>query len=178
MDATVPAGAQLLLGFIYGFESGGDYNVVYGHHQGDLPKPITSMTLDELNGWQKVLAKRYGSSAAGAPQFMPPTLMGLRTVMKLPGTELFSPGLQDRMAYQLLVQRGYAKFKNGVIPLETFARNLAMEWASLPVLIACQGAHRRVAAGETYYAGDKLNRALVPPDHVRVVLNEVKSATT
>ena len=58
------------------------------------------------------------------------------------------------------------------------ARNLAMEWASLPVLIACQGAHRRVAAGETYYAGDKLNRALVPPDHVRVVLNEVKSATT
>ena len=176
MDASVPAGAQILLAFIYGFESGGDYAVVYGHHQKDLGKPITSMTLDELAAAQKVLGKRYGSSAAGAPQFMPPTLADLRVAMKLTGRELFSPALQDRMAFELLKRRGYAKFKAGALGLEAFARNLAMEWASLPVLVACQGAHRKIAAGETFYAGDKLNRALVAPDMVRAVLEKALGA--
>lgn len=176
MDASLPKGAALLLAFIYGFESAGDYTVVYGHHQQDLGKPITAMTLDELAAAQKVLGKRYGSSAAGALQLMQGTLAGLRTTLKLTGKELFSPDLQDRLGYQLLKQRGYDKFKGGQLSVEAFARNLAMEWASLPVLVACQGAHRKIAAGETYYAGDRLNRALVAPDKVRAVLAEVLAA--
>jgi muramidase (phage lysozyme) len=178
MDASVPRGAALLLGFVYGFESGGDYTVVYGHHQSTLAKPITSMTLDELAAAQKVLAKRYGSSAAGALQLMQGTLAGLRTALKLTGKELFTPDLQDRLGYQLLKQRGYARFKAGTLSLEAFARNLAQEWASLPVLATTQGAHRKVAAGETYYAGDKLNRALVAPDKVRTILAKVLTAAS
>jgi muramidase (phage lysozyme) len=178
MDASVPRGAALLLAFVYSFESGNDYTVVYGHHQSTLAKPITAMTLDELAASQKVLAKRYGSSAAGAPQFMPPTIADLRVSMKLTGKEVFSPSLQDRMGYALLQRRGYAKFKAGQISVETFAKNLAMEWASLPVLVTTQGQHRKVAAGETYYAGDKLNRALVAPDKVRTILAKVLAAAS
>lgn len=176
MDATVPAGAAILLNFIAGFESGGSYDVIYGHHERGLKRPITAMTLDDLAAQQRVWGKQWGSSAAGRYQFMPPTLADLRKVLKLTGRETFSPDLQDRLGNALLARRGYGRFKSGSLSLESFARNLAMEWASLPVLVACQGAHRRIAAGETYYAGDRLNRALIDPAAVRQVLVRVQTA--
>lgn len=176
MDATVPAGAALLLDFIAGFESAGRYDVIYGHHEKGLKTPITAMTLDELAAQQRVWGKQWGSSAAGRYQFMPPTLAGLRATLKLDGKTVFSPDLQDRLGYHLLKQRGYGKFKAGSLGLEAFARQLAMEWASLPVLVACQGAHRKIAAGETFYAGDRLNRALVPPETVKAMLQRVAQA--
>ncbi len=35
-----------------------------------------------------------------------------------------------------------------------------MEWASLPVLADSQGDRQRIRRGQSYYAGDGLNRAL------------------
>ena len=55
------------------------------------------------------------------------------------------------------------------LSIEDFAKHLAMEWASLPMLTTTQGARRIVWRGETYCAGDKLNRALVPPDKVEEI---------
>ena len=176
MDKSIPKPAVILLRFIYGFESRNSYTTVYGNHEDELTKPITSMTLDELAAAQKFLGKRHGSSAAGAAQFMPPTIIDLRTSMKLTGQDVFSPDLQDRMAYTLLRRRGYASFMSGSLSLIGFGRNLAMEWASMPVLAAGPGAHRKVARGETYYAGDKLNRALVDPAKVEAVLAQVLKA--
>ncbi|MCL4218776.1 MAG: hypothetical protein KJ052_17470, partial [Candidatus Hydrogenedentes bacterium] len=59
MDRTVPAGAAILLDFVRRTEVGRDdrasYDVIYGHKQNRLPKPLTSMTVDEViaaqRGW-------------------------------------------------------------------------------------------------------------------------------
>jgi hypothetical protein len=107
---------------------------------------------------------------------MPTTLTGLKAALSLKGTELFAPDLQDTLGYQLLKQRGYAAFMARQITTIDFGKRLAMEWASLPVLDTTQGAYRKVARGETYYAGDRLNRALVAPEKVEGVLARVHAA--
>jgi muramidase (phage lysozyme) len=176
MNPSVPAGAAILLDFIAGFESEGSYTVIYGHHENSLLQPITSMTIDALIAAQKTWGKRWGSSAAGRYQFMPTTLTGLKAALNLKGTEPFAPDLQDTLGYQLLKQRGYAAFMARQITTIDFGKRLAMEWASLPVLDTTQGAYRKVARGETYYAGDRLNRALVAPEKVEAILARVHAA--
>lgn len=184
MDRTVPPGAAHLLAFIYRTETGRNppecYEVIYGHNQGRLPKPITSMTLDEVEAAQAGWSKQFGSSAAGAAQFMrntldaPKTLRDIEGEMGLTGRELFSPELQDRMAYHLLKRRGYLEFISGGMSREAFGNRLAMEWASFPVLsTSLKGAHRTVKRGQTYYAGDGVNKVLTKPDTVEQVLEEV-----
>src|SRR5689334_11489265 len=97
MDKTVPTGAALLLGLIYRTETGVDapdcYQVIFGNNQHKLAKPITSMTLDEIEKAQVSWTKRFGSSAMGAGQFMrntldaPGTLRDIEGEMGLTGRE-------------------------------------------------------------------------------------------
>lgn len=54
-----------------------------------------------------------------------------------------------------------------------FAKGLAQEWASFPVLVDCRGAHRDIKRGQSFYAGDGLNKALVKPEKVEAVLQAV-----
>lgn len=183
MDKTVPAGAALLLAFIYRTETGRDapecYQVIYGHNQAKLAKPITSMTLDEVEKAQAGWSKRFGSSAAGAAQFMRNTLDAAGTLrdiegeMGLTGREKFSPDLQDRMAFHLLKRRGYQAFIDGEISMTAFGNRLAMEWASFPVLSDIKGQKRKVKRGQTYYAGDGINKVLTTPEEVEAVLEQV-----
>lgn len=51
-----------------------------------------------------------------------------------------------------------------------------MEWASFPVLVGTKGQKRTVKRGQSYYAGDGLNKALVAPDAVEAILDRVKAA--
>lgn len=169
-------GEKIILNFIGQAESGMNYDSVFGNHP--TPKPVTQMTLSELMSLQAVWGKKYGSSAAGYLQFMRATLAGLIAAKKATPSAVFSRDLQDQLGLALLAQCGSAKFFAKSISLETFARKLAQEWASMPVLVATQGAHRRVAAGETYYAGDRLNRALVSPETFRGMLLRAKAATS
>ncbi|MBP2237139.1 muramidase (phage lysozyme) [Sinorhizobium kostiense] len=186
MDQTVPSGAAILLDFIRETEVGrGDrasYDVIYGNNQDKLPRPVTSMTLDEVEAAQPGWSRRFGSSAAGGYQFMKNTLDAPRTLrdiegeMGLTGKERFTPDLQDRMAYHLLKRRGYHAFIAGKISRSEFGRRLAQEWASLPVLGDTEGATRRVRRGQSYYAGDGLNKALVRPETVEAVLDQAVAA--
>lgn len=182
MNPIVPAPAAHILEFIYKTETGRDapecYDVVYGQRQGELPKPLTEMTFDEVVKGGPERSRKFGSSAAGAGQFMRDTLDAPKTdgdikgQLGLTGRELFDDDLQDRMAYHLLKRRGYEKFINGQMGIVAFGKALAQEWASFPVLTSTQGAHRKVARGETYYAGDKLNKALIKPEQVERLLQE------
>jgi hypothetical protein len=56
MDKNVPAGAAVLLGFIYETETSRKlpqcYDVIYAHNENKLPKPLTSMTLAEVQNAQ------------------------------------------------------------------------------------------------------------------------------
>ncbi len=182
---SLPAPAAALLEFIYKAETSREppecYEVVYGQRQSDLPKPLTHMTFDEVVKGGPERTRKFGSSAAGAAQFMrdtldkPKTMADLKGEMGLSGSELFSPDLQDRMAFHLLKRRGFEKFMAGTMSVTAFGKALAQEWASFPVLAATHGAHRRVARGETYYAGDRLNKALLKPEQIETLLREVKA---
>lgn len=171
-------GVTMLLDFIYETETGKSrpacYEVIYGHNQRKLPKPLTTFTLDEVIKSGASWTRRFKSSAAGAAQFMRATLRDLKASMDLDGDEKFDADLQDRMAYQLLVRRGYHDFISGKITVETFGKNLAKEWASFPVLANTRGQQRQVKRGESFYAGDALNKSLVKPETVEEVLWAVK----
>src|SRR5690606_17255968 len=98
--------------------------------------------------------------------------LGLRGAQKL------DSNLQDRLGYHLLKRRGYEEFAAGKIGAVEFGKRLAQEWASLPVLTATQGAHRKLKRGQSYYAGDGLNKSLTAPEKVETVLALVKGAIT
>lgn len=180
MDKSVPAGAAILLDFIRQTEVGrkdrASYDVIFANRQGKLLKPLTAMTIGEVVDAQRKWSKNHGSSAAGGYQFMRNTLQGLSKELHLNGNQVLDPDLQDRLGYHLLKRRGYEEFMSGNMSLSEFGKRLAMEWASFPVLVACRGAHRDLKRGQSYYAGDGLNRALVAPEKVEGVLAAVKLA--
>jgi peptidoglycan hydrolase-like protein with peptidoglycan-binding domain/muramidase (phage lysozyme) len=179
----VPQGAAILLDLIAQVETSRDvperYEVIYGHNQDKLPKPLTQMTLDEVEAAQPGWTKRFGSSAAGAYQFMRNTLDAPRTLrdiegeMGLTGAEMFDADLQDLMGFHLLKRRGYYEFIVGKLSATQFGNRLAMEWASFPVLSAIKGAHRRLKRGQSFYAGDGTNKSLTKPEEVEAVLARV-----
>lgn len=177
MDPTVPAGAARLLDFIRDTEVGTEtrpgYDVIFGFNQNRLPKPVTSMTIDEVLASQRSWTQRFGSSATGGYQFMRATLGGLKTELRLRGGQVLDPNLQDRLGFHLLKRRGYESFVSGRMDVVEFGKRLAQEWASFPVLAAVKGAHQPLTRGQSYYAGDRLNKALVPPERVEAVLAEV-----
>jgi muramidase (phage lysozyme) len=175
MDNTVPAGAKRLLDFIGDIEAPKGYNTIFGNNQNKLPKPVTKMTLAEIQAAQPSWTKRFGSSATGRYQFMRNTLRELMTELKLDPSEKLDADLQDRLAYHLLRRRGYDAFMFGRIDMNEFGKRLAQEWASLPVLVAVKGAHQQLRRGQSFYAGDALNKSLVAPISVERVLGEAKA---
>jgi muramidase (phage lysozyme) len=178
MDKTVPLPAAGLLDFIASFEAPKGYDTVYANRMSQMPKPLTSMTLAEVIADGSRRTTLFGSSACGRYQFMKATLIGLRDELGLTGSERFTPDLQDRLGYHLLVRRGYPRFISGAIGPVAFGLAIAQEWASFPVLANRQGAHRAVTRGQSYYAGDGLNKALVKPEAVEVALSQALLAAS
>lgn len=150
------------------------YDVIYANKQNRLKQPLTTMTFGDIVDAQKAWSKNFGSSAAGGYQFMRATLIGLaKEIPSISRTDRFVPDLQDRLGYHLLKRRGYDQFVTGNMTLVEFGKRLAMEWASFPVLVDTQGDCRKVKRGQSYYAGDGLNKALVRPEKVEAVLSTV-----
>lgn len=181
MNRTIPHGAAILLAFIRKTEVGRDdrasYDIIYGHKQGKLAKPLTCMTYGDIIDAQVRWSKNHGSSAAGAYQFMRATLIDLaKANPSISGSDVFTPELQDQLGYALLLRRGFELFAAGRLTRTEFGKRLAQEWASFPVLVATAGAHREVPRGSSFYMGDKLNKALVSPEKVEAVLDQVKAA--
>lgn len=179
MDKTVPSGAAILLDFIRKTEVGrtdrASYDVIYGQNQHKLKKQITAMTIGELVDEQASFTMRFKSSASGGYQFMRKTLQDLSRELRLNGRQMFDPDLQDRLGYHLLKRRGYEEFMAGKITMTEFAKRLAMEWASFPVLAATKGQHQQLKRGQSYYDGDALNKALVKPEAIEAVLRKAKA---
>lgn len=178
MNRTIPRGAAILLAFIRKTEVGRDdrasYDVIYGNKQDKLPKPLTSMTYGEIIDAQPRWSKNHGSSAAGAYQFMKATLVDLdKENPSISRSDVFTPDLQDQLGFALLLRRGYELFVAGKITRTEFGKRLSQEWASFPVLVTTRGKHREVARGQSFYAGDGLNKALVKPEKVEAVLDKV-----
>lgn len=149
-----------LLHFIRQHESRGDYNAIWGGiSKNSYPKKkLTEMTVREVILWQDSIDATHRSEAAGAYQFMEDTL---RIIVPItPGVTLdsvFDEKTQDLLAMTLLNRRGYASFVNGQASSTVFAQSLSKEWASLPCTI--KDAKGRPATGQSYYAGDGLNKS-------------------
>jgi muramidase (phage lysozyme) len=176
MNPNVPSGAATLLDFIGSTEAPKGYGTIYGNNQGKLRQPLTSMTLDQVIAAGPTWTKSYRSSAAGRYQFMNATLKDLKKSLGLKGSLTFNADLQDRLGYELLKRRGYEDFMSGRITRQEFGKRLAQEWASFPVLGNTQGQTRAVERGQSYYAGDGLNKALVKPEAVEAVLSQIRPA--
>lgn len=177
MHSAVPAPAARLLDFIGKTEVGDRpdaYDTVYGHKQGGMAKKISQMTLDEVIADGPRRTKYYGSSACGRYQFMTATLKGIKAELKLTGREVFTPDFQDDLGWYLLRRRGYDKWIKGEMSTEDFMLRLAQEWASFPIPYAANGNY----AGQSYYAGDGMNKALITLGAVRGALAQAWAART
>ncbi len=182
---AVPLHAQNLLDFIGDIEAPQGYDTIFGNRQGNLAVPLTQMTYGEIVdaqgewGNKTWVRSNWGyktsSSAAGRYQFMRATLQGIaKEVPTIDGRTIFSSSLQDRLGYYLLLRRGYADFISGKLNLVQFGLKLAQEWASFPVLSETEGRHRKVVRGQSFYAGDGLNKSLVKPEQVEQRLRHVR----
>lgn len=132
-----------VFGLIGQLESRSDYNTMAG---GENKKQLTSMTINEVLQYQN--SRGRNMKAAGKWQIMPNTLRGLKKSMNLTGEELFTPEMQDRMAFELAMNRkGYRQFAKATgdekLALMGAAQNdLAKEWASMPMANDAEGMHR------------------------------------
>lgn len=176
MDKNVPPGAAILLDFIGDIEAPKGYGTIYANKQNTLPKPLTSMTLDEVIASGPSWTRAHKSSAAGRYQFMNATLKGLKKELGLRGSQTFDANLQDRLGLHLLKRRGYDSYMAGKLSATAFGKLLAQEWASLPVLADTKGGQRDVKRGQSYYAGDGLNKSLVKPEKVEAIIALAKKA--
>lgn len=164
-------GVKGLLDLIGGVEAPKGYDQVYGgiRSSDQPPKPLTSMTVREVLAWQDSIDSRYMSEAAGRYQIMEDTLRDQVKKGNVSLDQRFDSGTQDALAVSLMNQRGLASYQAGLIGAEDFAQELSKEWASLPAIT--QDRNGRSAKGQSYYAGDGLNKSHVSQktimDHVR-----------
>jgi len=158
---------------------GKTYGQIY-HGAKGVPKDtdVSKLTLDGVLALQqRMLDNKSASTACGGYQFLRKTLVATMSQMRLTGKELWAAALQDEMAVHLMKGRKLEMYLTGRMSREDFANNLAMEWASLPVVTRIMGAHRMVNPGETYYAGDGLNKAFHKPADILALLDALRSGS-
>jgi muramidase (phage lysozyme) len=158
-----------LLDLIGQAEAPAGYNQVYGGSRLQPPRPITTMTVSEVLDWQdRSVAAGSASSAAGRYQIIRGTLRDLVGRGVLSPSETFDADAQDRAAVALMERRGLRQYQAGSLSAEAFGQRLSQEWAGLPAMT--RDRRGRTASGQSYYAGDGLNRATVSRDRVLSVL--------
>ena len=113
---------------------------------------VTKMTIADVMKLQDdMIAKGYKSTAVGKYQIIKGTLQGLVKKLNIDPNTKFDQATQDRLADELIRQRGFADFQSGKLTKEQFMGNLSQEWAALP----------KDASGKGYYDGKNGNKALV-----------------
>lgn len=156
------SGMAGLLALLRRVESGGDYNIVWGGiaKKDRPPRPLTTMTVNEVLAWQDSIDPRYRSEAAGAYQFLEDTLRLLVRLGLVNGNAKFNVPTQDAAAVaRMRQQRGLDRYLAGKMSAEDFGQEIAKEWASMPAIT--RDRRGRPATGQSYYAGDGLNKSLV-----------------
>ena len=167
-----------LLDFIGKVESSKGYNYEYGNKKLDL----SNMTIKEvLEHQEKRRGENVTSSAVGRYQFIYKTLRDLvltesgkeKNPKDLPLDAKFTPELQDKAATILLQRRGLDQYLAGTISPEVFSREIAKEWASMPLIEDTtvfrknkegQDVQVDLKKGQSYYSGVAGNKSLVNPD--------------
>jgi uncharacterized protein (TIGR02594 family) len=163
-----------LLDFIAGFESNGNYNAFFGNSTNKDKPQFTAMAIGDVLQWQSNFVKKgAASSAVGRYQFIQPTLSGLLPELDLSSQVKFDEPTQDKLAIGLLKRRGLGRFLAKSLSADDFGVNLAKEWASLPVPKDVKKGKKTVLKGQSFYAGDGLNKALVSVPALMAAISSV-----
>jgi muramidase (phage lysozyme) len=144
---------------------------------GTTDSRITSMTLTQIDQFQTSrINSGYRSSACGRYQFIRGTLREVVKQSGLPLTTIFTPDVQDYLiVVRLKKTRKYDSWKSGGLTDDKFMIELAKEFASIPVPYSIQGNKRQVSKGQSFYAGDGLNKANHDPDHFLQELADIRA---
>lgn len=139
---------------------------------------LSNYNFDEVRSLSRrqVTVDKEASSAIGGYQFLTKTLDSLKASLHLTGKERFTNAFQDDLAVALMIRRGLLDYLRGRISLGQFGNNMAMEWASLPVLVATKRGNRNIKVGQSYYAGDGLNASFHKPAVVAEALEAMKTS--
>lgn len=163
-----PATYSPLLNLIARVESSDNYNAYFGNAKNTKIK-FTDMTINDVIKWQQEFVDGDSpSSAVGRYQIINTTLSGLIQEQTISSTEKFNQITQDKMAIALLERRGSVAYVNDEISRETFAANLAKEWAALPRITGEN-------PNESFYAGDGLNAARTTPEEVLNAIDHIEA---
>ncbi|MCY4288572.1 MAG: hypothetical protein OXC63_08265 [Aestuariivita sp.] len=126
-------------------EAPGGYDTVYSGAT-PPPRPLSSMTVDEVLLWQRQTARAGSvSTAAGQYQVIRPTLQRLVDQGVVSGSQRFDAGTQDRIGRHLLRETGY---RDGDTSPET-ANRIAQVWAALPDLRTGQSAYEGISGNHS-----------------------------
>lgn len=162
-DAATQGKIGDLLNFIARYESGGNYNVVYGMK----PDPnLTSMSISQVLNLQREHVKNGSpSSAAGRYQYIQNTLRDTVKQMGLnPEKTKFNEKTQDSIAIHTLRNIGLDNWLSGQMSDEQFLNKLAPIWAAIPT-----------SGGKSFYSGDGLNKAGMTTNTALASLKNIKS---
>ena len=142
-----------LLDFIYKYESGGNYNR-WNTQTVNAPKiPITEMLVGDIIKFQA--AEEGNGGAAGAGQIKVAKMRELVEAGVLRLDEKFSDKAQDRANSALLDGRGFNDWVSGALSQADYGNNLAMEYASIPLLSDFQHKKRGLLKGGfSFYRND------------------------
>lgn len=170
--------ASLLKQVLYDGESKGNYNIVnrgakHGYKASTKFK-LTDKTINQvLENQNKGVYK-----AAGAYQIIPSTLKSAMRSMGLTGDELFDKNMQDKIYANYLAKTKRSDIKKYITgkhdDVNSATTALAKEWASMPVPHTMKGQKRMVGKGQSYYAGDGINKAHVSADRTINALREAR----
>ncbi len=144
--SNLASNPKSMLDMIAAHESGGNYNVMLGGKTANLTGGSIN---DAIRLGKENVSRGAASSAVGRYQFLSGTLEGLKKQLGLTGNEKFDEAMQDKLATQLMKNRGLDSYLAGKICPDAFMKNLSMEWASLPAAMD----------GHGYYDGYAGNRA-------------------
>jgi hypothetical protein len=142
------------------------YDTAFGGQK--TPKPLTQMTLKEIDQWQ---SKHPDENAVGKYQIVQGTLRGARKALPdLKDTDVFDEKLQDRIYREFLIGASKRPQLNAYlsgqsdVTIEAAQLDLAKEFASIPVPFdvtrpAMYGRPEKlVKKGDSYYGGIGKNR--------------------
>ena len=117
-----------MLDLIGSLEAPEGYDQVYSRVKLAPPRPITSMTVQDVMTWQRQASKTAASSAAGRYQVIRKTLNGVVKQGVVSPNEVYTPAVQDRIGAYLLAQTGYRDGDSS----DKILNRVSGVWAALP----------------------------------------------
>lgn len=150
LAGTIDPHTRGVLDFIGSIEGPAGYDDYYRGVSSGPPRPLTSMSINEVLAWQDSIDAKSNSEAAGRYQIMEDTLRDLVRSGQVDPNRQFNAATQDDLAVMLMKRRGWNPNSDKHVAM---GNALAYEWAALPL---CSG----IRAGRSAYSGVGKNKAL------------------